>query len=74
MSESEGASLHPADSYEAIADGFDRSYTRINAATLRLLAGDLYRARGLAEYALRSLTRRPARRFKTVPMGLLRRR
>ena len=34
-----------ADLYEAIADRYGRFYTRINAATLRLLAGDLERAR-----------------------------
>ena len=40
-----------ADLYEEIADRYGRSYTRINAATLRLLAGDLEKARQLAEQA-----------------------
>lgn len=40
---------YAADLYEAIADRYGRFYTRINAATLRLLAGDLERARQLAE-------------------------
>jgi hypothetical protein len=43
---------HAADLYEAIADRYGRFYTRINAATLRLLAGDLDGARPLAEQAL----------------------
>ena len=42
-----------ADLYEAIADRYGRFYTRINAATLRLLAGDLERARQLTEQTLR---------------------
>ena len=42
---------HAADLYEAIAERYGRYYTRINAATLRLLAGDLERARQLAEQA-----------------------
>ena len=44
---------HAADLYEAVADRYGRFYTRINAATLRLLAGDLERARQLAEQARR---------------------
>jgi tetratricopeptide (TPR) repeat protein len=44
-----------ADLYEAIADRYGRFYTRINAATLRLLAGDLVRARQLAEQTRRLL-------------------
>jgi hypothetical protein len=40
---------HSADLYEAIADRYGGFYTRINAATLRLLAGDIERARQLAE-------------------------
>ncbi len=40
-----------ADLYEAIADRYGRFYTCINAATFRLLAGDLERARVLAEQA-----------------------
>ncbi len=42
-----------ADLYEAIADRYGRFYTRINAATLRLLAGELERARKLAEQTRR---------------------
>lgn len=42
---------HAADLYEAIADRYGRYYTRINAATLRLLAGDIQRARQLAHQA-----------------------
>ncbi len=42
-----------ADLYEAIADRYGRFYTRINAATLRLLAGDRERARQLAEQTRR---------------------
>ena len=40
-----------ADLYEAVADRYGRFYTCINAATLRLLGGDLERARALAEQA-----------------------
>jgi class 3 adenylate cyclase len=47
---------HAADLYEAIADRYGRFYTRVNAATLRLLAGDLDRAHSLAGQARRSVT------------------
>ena len=40
-----------ADLYEAVADRYGRFYTLINASTLRLLAGDLDRARSLARHA-----------------------
>jgi hypothetical protein len=40
-----------ADLYEAVADRFGRFYPCINAATLRLLAGDVERARSLARRA-----------------------
>ena len=39
---------HSADLYEAVADRYGGFYTRINAATLRLLAGDIERAHQLA--------------------------
>jgi len=42
-----------ADLYEAVADRYGRFYTRINAATLRLLAGDLEKARAFADQARR---------------------
>jgi hypothetical protein len=47
---------HAADLYEAVADRYGRPYTRINAATLRLLAGDLDAARLFAEQAQRLVT------------------
>jgi len=47
---------HAADLYEAIADQYDRFYTCINAATMRLLAGDLEEARQLAEKARQLVT------------------
>jgi len=47
---------HAADLYEAIADQYGRFYTRINTATLRLLAGDLERARQLAEQTRQVVT------------------
>jgi len=46
-----------ADLYEEIADRYGRFYTRINAATLHLLAGDVERARRLAEQARQLVTR-----------------
>ena len=45
-----------ADLYEAVADRYGRFYTCINAATLRLLAGDPERARVLAEQARHLVT------------------
>ena len=41
-----------ADLYEAAAKQFGRFFTCINAATLRLLAGDVDRARALADHCL----------------------
>ena len=42
--------------YEAIADRYGRFYTRINSATLHLLAGDPTRARQLAERSRQLVT------------------
>jgi hypothetical protein len=42
---------HSADLYQAVADRFGRYYACINAATLRLLAGDVERAQSLARRA-----------------------
>ena len=55
---------HAADLYEAIAERYGGFYSRINAATLRLLAGDVTRARPLAEQARRQVS--AAREGNTV--------
>ncbi len=45
-----------ADLYQAVADQYGGFYTCINAATLRLLGGDLGRSRKLAAHALHLVT------------------
>jgi hypothetical protein len=44
---------HSADLYQEIADRYGGYYTRVNAATLRLLAGEFEQARQLAEQTRR---------------------